>query len=234
MQNSNTPKTEPPEPEQSAARGDGDAAVPEEDFGARLKSLREGKGLKHDALSELTRIADPQKRGIARTTLRGYEHGIYKPGIRELRVLSQALGVSPTSLIFGSEVDLFVPPHAPHSSEEVRAGRVRVKREFVHEWITFAVLMHHLERREHQALFALAHTLAEGKLGSVEYRRKMGVTSEIVDTLLDAMADWPVSANGWPTPDPAAIAMVQPLIDAILKKAGMAPKSQPETKSSAG
>lgn len=55
------------------------------------------------ALCERTREVDEQKKGISTATLKGYEDGYYRPGARELRLLSLALGVSPTWLLFGTE-----------------------------------------------------------------------------------------------------------------------------------
>lgn len=66
-----------------------------------MRSVREKLGLTHDGLSNLTKIEDQEGRGISRTTIRGYEIGTYKPGARELRILSLALRVTPTWLLMG-------------------------------------------------------------------------------------------------------------------------------------
>lgn len=44
-----------------------------------------------------------QETGISRTVLQGYLKGRYKPGARELKLLSQALDCSPNRLLFGRE-----------------------------------------------------------------------------------------------------------------------------------
>lgn len=75
--------------------------MPEELLGERVRALREKLGLTHDGLSNLTKIEDQEGRGISRTTIRGYEIGTYKPGARELRILSLALRVTPTWLLMG-------------------------------------------------------------------------------------------------------------------------------------
>lgn len=60
-----------------------------------LRRAREAKGISH---SELHR-----KTGISRTVLFGYETGRTKPGAKELRLLSESLGVSPNRLLFGTD-----------------------------------------------------------------------------------------------------------------------------------
>lgn len=77
-------------------------SLPEDGLGARVRQIREQKALTHDSLSSLTKLDDPEGRGISRTTIRGYELGTYKPGAREIRILSAALEVSPTWLILGT------------------------------------------------------------------------------------------------------------------------------------
>lgn len=75
--------------------------MPEDLLGERVRSVREKLGLTHDGLSNLTKIEDQEGRGISRTTIRGYEIGTYRPGARELRILSLALRVTPTWLLLG-------------------------------------------------------------------------------------------------------------------------------------
>lgn len=60
-----------------------------------LRRAREAKGLSHSDLNRQT--------GISRPVLFGYEAGRTKPGARELRLLSEALSVSPNRLLFGTE-----------------------------------------------------------------------------------------------------------------------------------
>jgi transcriptional regulator with XRE-family HTH domain len=60
-----------------------------------LRRARELKGLSHSDLHRQT--------GISRPVLFGYENGRTKPGAKELRLLSEALGVSPNRLLFGVE-----------------------------------------------------------------------------------------------------------------------------------
>lgn len=63
---------------------------------AELRKAREAKGV---GLSDLHRLTK-----LSRTTLHQYEAGTRKPGTRELRLLCDALQVTPNRLIYGSEV----------------------------------------------------------------------------------------------------------------------------------
>lgn len=71
----------------------------EDGIGIRLRATREAKGL--------SQIDLHNKTGLSRTVLINYEAGRHKPGARELRLLCDALEVSPNHLIYGSE-----EPHA--------------------------------------------------------------------------------------------------------------------------
>lgn len=67
----------------------------EDGIGIRLKAARETKGLSQSDLHNKT--------GLSRTVLINYEAGRHKPGARELRLLCDALEVSPNHLIYGTE-----------------------------------------------------------------------------------------------------------------------------------
>jgi len=64
---------------------------------------RESKEWTQATLSAKTKIADPNNEGVSRTVLIGYESGKFKPGARELRLLSEALHVTPNWLLYGTE-----------------------------------------------------------------------------------------------------------------------------------
>lgn len=80
-------------------------SIPEAGIAERIKEARQRpeNGLSIEALSRMCKLVDPTGRGIAHQTLVKYEKGIVLPGLRELRVLSQALDVSTDWLIFGAE-----------------------------------------------------------------------------------------------------------------------------------
>jgi transcriptional regulator with XRE-family HTH domain len=73
---------------------------PERAIGARIAYCRDQlDGLSVEALSRYTKRFD--RDGISRTTLARYEAGDFLPGARELRILVDALWVSPAWLLFG-------------------------------------------------------------------------------------------------------------------------------------
>lgn len=81
--------------------------VPEDDLGARIREIREKKGLTQEALSILTKYPqiDPEGRGLSRPSIVGYEQGKNLPDARGLRLLSTALEVTPSWLVLGKYDD---------------------------------------------------------------------------------------------------------------------------------
>lgn len=120
--------------------------------------------------------------GISRTTIRGYEVGMYKPGTRELRLLSEALEVTPTWLIFG----------APE--EAVAGGRDGIKVEAspvteLQKFLMALPLLHLLEPRERQVVYDVLHSLARMKAGETIYRGHVISMAEVGGLLGDLWAD---------------------------------------------
>lgn len=67
----------------------------EDGIGIRLRAARETKCM--------SQIDLHNKTGLSRTVLINYEAGRHKPGTREIRLLCDALEVSPNHLIYGTE-----------------------------------------------------------------------------------------------------------------------------------
>lgn len=76
---------------------------PELELGRRIQEAREGVKLTQGELAELTKLADSESKGISRAVLSFYETGKSRPSPRELRILCEALRVSPNQLIYGTE-----------------------------------------------------------------------------------------------------------------------------------
>lgn len=72
-------------------------------LGVRLQEAREAKKLTQGQLADLTKEADPQQTGISRAVISMYEVGKNRPSPRELRLLCEALRISPNHLIYGDE-----------------------------------------------------------------------------------------------------------------------------------
>lgn len=193
--------------------------APEESFPARLAALRTEKSLRHDSLSELTKHVDPQKRGIARTTLRGYELGVTKPGIRELRILSQALEVSTNRLIFGAEN---IDSNSTQGNLSVVSKTVLGKnQQDIVQIVCFLVSLYRLGEQERETVYRVASSLASVKLGEVEYRKLMDATSEVVDTFIDAHSD--ALSGGVHLSNEQIKETLFPLFNATLEKFGFNP-----------
>lgn len=76
---------------------------PELALGKRLQDARESKKLTQGQLSEITKLADAEGTGISRAVLSMYEVGKNRPSPREIRLLCEALRISPNLLIYGDE-----------------------------------------------------------------------------------------------------------------------------------
>ncbi|MDF0379364.1 helix-turn-helix transcriptional regulator [Methylophilus sp. YYY-1] len=67
----------------------------EDGIAGRLKAARESMGLSQTDIHKIT--------GLSRMVISKYESGQNKPGTRELRLLCDALKISPNHLIYGTE-----------------------------------------------------------------------------------------------------------------------------------
>lgn len=76
---------------------------PEQELGRRLQEAREAARLTQGELAERTQQTDSEGKGISRAVLSFYETGKSRPSPRELRMLCEALRVSPNLLIYGIE-----------------------------------------------------------------------------------------------------------------------------------
>lgn len=123
------------------------------DIAAELARARSKAGLSHSDLHRLT--------GISRSVLFGYENGRTKPGAREIRLLCDALKVTPNRLIYGSDDMPFEAVTSPFP-----------------EWLEFdsqdfgtvnaTMLMMMLSKEERLALFTLAYSILEARRGKHE------------------------------------------------------------------
>lgn len=146
---------------------------PEDQLGERILMLRtRHSNLTHESLSALTKLADPAGVGISRTTIRGYELGNFKPGARELRILSKALQVSPSWLLLG-ETQQEIDPADGEQSEGASHAEIA----------QLAVAFSALPTAERNAIRTLTFNLLKYKLGEVDYRKIMGFTGDLGNVL---------------------------------------------------
>lgn len=71
------------------------------EFGKRIRSRRQDLDLTLDALARLTKAVDEMGDGVSRASLTRYEAADSAPGLRELRILSKALRMPLSYLIYG-------------------------------------------------------------------------------------------------------------------------------------
>lgn len=163
----------------------GIAGAPEDQIGPRIAEKRLSKNLTHDGLSKLTKLFDDpgnSKSGISRTTIRGYEVGLYKPGTRELRLLSQALEVSPTWLIFGG------PEQSASISDSIEKGH-KLDQTEVQKFLVALHLLRALDPAERDLLYNMLHGLAKLKIGETEYRAAVIAHQEFGALVSDLWSD---------------------------------------------
>lgn len=163
----------------------GSASAPEDQIGLRIAEKRLSKNLTHDGLAKLTKLFDEpgnSKSGISRTTIRGYEVGLYKPGTRELRLLSQALEVSPTWLIFGG------PEQSASISTAIEQGH-KLEQTEIQKFFVALHLLRALDPAERDLLYGMLHGLAKLKVGETEYRAAVLAHQEFGALLSDLWSD---------------------------------------------
>lgn len=132
--------------------------VPEDSLGDRIKQAREARQWTQVVLATRTRMADPNGEGVSRTVLVGYESGKYKPGARELRLLADALHVTPNWLLYGSEK----PFVASLPSLEFLQGENEVEKALR---IALALLV--IKQHERDLIASLLFSLAGRELGDL-------------------------------------------------------------------
>lgn len=76
---------------------------PEADLGMRLQEARRNANITQGELADKTRHVDLDGNGISSAVISLYERGVNRPGPREIRLLCEALRISPNRLIYGDE-----------------------------------------------------------------------------------------------------------------------------------
>jgi transcriptional regulator with XRE-family HTH domain len=154
--------------------------VPEDGIGDRIRSAREGREWTQKVLSTRTRIADPNGEGISRTVLVGYEAGKTKPGAREIRMLSAALGVTPNWLVLGESASMqALAPSLEffHGPDEL----VKVVR------ISMAMLL--LKQTDRDAVGTLLFSIGAKELGEAKLSGLMTMASMLSPAITEALRE---------------------------------------------
>lgn len=78
-------------------------SAPEDGMGQRIQDARRQAGMTQKDLADRTKLLDKHGQGVSRGALSLYEIGKNSPPTKELRLLCEALKISPNSLIYGIE-----------------------------------------------------------------------------------------------------------------------------------
>ena len=134
---------------------------------AELANARQRAGLSQNELHRLT--------GISRTVIAKYEVGENKPGARELKLLCDALKVTPNRVIYGKET--------PFESSPLHDALVLDSDE---QMIIRGVLfMSMLTREDRAAVLTLIYSLLRGQRG----KRAFDTMMKVVNVTSEALAE---------------------------------------------
>lgn len=128
--------------------------APEDDLGQRIQENRKAKNLTQGELADLTRSLDSEEKGISRAVLSLYESGTNRPAPREIRLLCEALSITPNYLIYGDDA----PFH--ESNDYQRYGLLSRSAPEGYAWMAYVLANSHLSHAE--AAMRLLLDLARG------------------------------------------------------------------------
>lgn len=166
----------------------GDSAESPDLISYEIKRAREGAKLSILELSART--------GISKTVLHGYERGRTKPGARELKLLCEALKVSPNRLLFG--VDDFDAPRTG-LARLVRLSRTAPSVTHIFVTMILPVFLSACDEAESVSFMVLMGSILHGK--DPERARMLFNMVEILATHLEDF----YSKNEPGTPIPADV-----------------------------
>lgn len=117
-----------------------------------------------------------KRTGISREAIKGYESGRNKPGSRELRLLCEALHVSPNMLLFGTETPF--EPKGELFDMMQKSGQL--------DWAKLATLFQLLTAKEKESIFFLIESILLGRQSREELAKKLHM-SEAMSALFAQM-----------------------------------------------
>lgn len=146
---------------------------PEGELGKRIQEAREAKRLTQGELAELMKSLDPDEKGVSRAVISLYEAGTNRPSPREIRLLCEALRVTPNFLIYGDEE----PFHALNDHHRLGSRARRDPEGFAWMAYVFATLHHN----HFDSLMSLALDLQRGMNASFD----QGLQAKANESLLE-------------------------------------------------
>ncbi len=169
-------ETDQVDPATEAQNVDSDA--PEHGIGDRIRAAREARGLSQTALAARTQMGDSTGKGVGRTVLFGYESGKFRPGAREIRLLCQALSVTPNWLILGDEA----------ASTQASMELVR-KRDLIAA-VRLAMAISILKPHERAGFQSLVLSLAGRQLGDMRLSSLLMMGSMVARHVMPELKEW--------------------------------------------
>lgn len=174
------------------------------EIGSRIAAARNGLGWSQHALHTRTKLADAEGKGISRAVLSLYETGTNKPGSRELRLLCEALKVTPNWVLYGTET----PASTIQPSLEFMRGndlKLSVR-------LAFAMLA--VDPKVREALAVIIFSSLEKQLSDIQLSSLMTMAGMVSDKLLEDVIDQ-VGEGAKELP-------IRELIDRFIREAGEA------------
>jgi len=153
------------------------------EIGERIARARRGANLATiTSLHKRTIEVDPDKKGISQPVLLGYEAGEYRPGAREMKLLSLALNVSPTWLLFGQEnvVDKDAPAGAP--SRLTFAKLIELTDE-EKRGALLGMLVSYMTREERDAWINVIELFLRARLGDKQFELRQSALQAVTELL---------------------------------------------------
>lgn len=157
---------------------DGESEAPEAGIGERIRSAREARGFTQSALALRTKMVDSTGKGVARTVLFGYESGKFRPGAREIRLICQALSITPNWLVMGLEVT---------------SGQASMEAVIKRDWgsaVKLAMAISILKTHERGAFQSLVLSMAGRQLGDLKLSSLLMVGTMIANETQPRLREW--------------------------------------------
>lgn len=141
------------------------------------------------ALHKLTAHVDREKKGISQPVLKSYEDGQFRPGARELKLLSLALSMSPNWLLFGKEnpLEQDASPTPPSSLADLVEITPEDRRGAL-----IGILVSQLKKPERDAWLSVIEATIRSRLGDARFAAQLAAVQTVTDLITSPTGIGPV------------------------------------------
>lgn len=150
------------------------------EIGKRLQDARTGLAWSQETLHKRTVMIDPEKVGISRAVLSIYERGVSKPGAREIKLLCEALKITPNWLLYGSDS----PARTLQASMDFLQGNE------INMSTRLALAMMVLEPVQRDHFAGLLLSIVNQKLGDIQLSGLMSVAGTMSESFYKDVFDY--------------------------------------------